>query len=60
MLMRFREPYEGAIEWDGTDIYKSSLDSFREHVSVMFQKTMIYQTTSEYLRCIAGKAAYHP
>lgn len=43
--MRFRKPSEGSIEWDGTDIYGSSLDSFRENVGVMFQKTMIYQGT---------------
>ena len=45
LLMRFRKPSEGSIEWDGTDIYGSSLDSFRENVGVMFQKTMIYQGT---------------
>lgn len=43
--MRFREPNEGSIEWDGTNIYNTSLSSFREQVGVMFQKTMIYQTT---------------
>ncbi|KAL7550896.1 hypothetical protein ACHAWF_014100 [Thalassiosira exigua] len=42
LLMRFREPYAGGISWDGSNIYNSSLDSFREHVSVMFQQTMIY------------------
>jgi len=45
LLMRFRKPSEGSIEWDGTDIYGASLDSFRENVGVMFQKTMIYQGT---------------
>ena len=45
MLMRFREPNEGSVKWDGTDIYSTSLDSFRENVGVMFQRTMIYQAT---------------
>ena len=43
--MRFQTPYEGTIEWDGTNIYGSSLDSYRENVGVMFQRTMIYQGT---------------
>jgi ABC-type bacteriocin/lantibiotic exporter with double-glycine peptidase domain len=45
LLMRFRKPYEGSIQWDGTDIFGTSLQSFRKQVSVMFQDTMIYQTT---------------
>ena len=45
LLMRFREPNEGLIAWDGKNIYDASLTSFREHVGVMFQKTMIYQAT---------------
>jgi subfamily B ATP-binding cassette protein MsbA len=45
LLMRFQKPSEGTVEWDGTDIYGASLDSFRENVSVMFQRTMIYQGT---------------
>ena len=45
LLMRFRKPYEGSIKWDGTNIFDTSLQSFRKQVSVMFQETMIYQTT---------------
>ena len=45
LLMRFRKPYEGSIKWDGTNVFDTSLRSFREQVSVMFQETMIYQTT---------------
>ena len=45
LLMRFQKPSEGTVEWDGTDIYNTTLDSFRENVSVMFQQTMIYQAT---------------
>mmetsp|Transcript_16409 Transcript_16409/g.24367 ORF Transcript_16409/g.24367 Transcript_16409/m.24367 type:complete len:644 (+) Transcript_16409:444-2375(+) len=45
LLMRFQKPSEGTVEWDGTDIYGSSLGSFRENVGVMFQRTMIYQGT---------------
>ena len=45
LLMRFQKPSEGTVEWDGTDIHNTTLDSFRENVSVMFQQTMIYQAT---------------
>lgn len=45
LLMRFRQPYEGSVKWDGTNIYDTTLQSFRKQVSVMFQETMIYQTT---------------
>lgn len=43
--MRFNKPREGVIEWDGNDIYNTTLNSFREQVGVMFQQTMIYQAT---------------
>jgi len=45
LLMRFYKPDEGSIEWDGNSIYSTSLGSFRENVSVMFQQTMIYQAS---------------
>jgi len=45
LLMRFEEPYEGSVEWDEMNIYSTSLESFREHVGVMFQQTMVYQAT---------------
>ena len=45
LLMRFYKPYEGNVVWDGTDIFSTSLKSFRKQVSVMFQETMIYQGT---------------
>mmetsp|Transcript_2377 Transcript_2377/g.5234 ORF Transcript_2377/g.5234 Transcript_2377/m.5234 type:complete len:925 (-) Transcript_2377:1138-3912(-) len=45
ILMRFRTPNEGSVEWDGQDIFKTSLASFRDNVTVMFQKTMILQAT---------------
>ena len=41
LLMQNREPSEGTIEWDGTDISDCTRASFRRHVGVMFQKTMI-------------------
>ena len=43
--MRFNKPREGVIEWDGNDIYNTTLNSFRDQVGVMFQQTMIYQAT---------------
>ena len=45
LLMRFRKQYAGSIKWDGTDIFSTSLKSFRKQVSVMFQQTMILQAT---------------
>jgi len=45
LLMRFREPNGGSITWDSTDVFSVSLDTFRENVAVMFQKTMIYEAT---------------
>lgn len=45
LLMRFREPYEGSIKWEGQSIYDTTLGSFRKQLAVMFQKTMIYQAT---------------
>ncbi|KAL7554078.1 hypothetical protein ACHAWF_017460 [Thalassiosira exigua] len=45
LLMRFYEPYEGSIKWQGQSIYDTSLKSFRKQVAVMFQNTMIYQAT---------------
>jgi len=45
LLMRFRKPNTGTINWDGTDISDVSLESFRKEVAVMFQDTMIYEAT---------------
>jgi len=45
VLMRFRLPVSGHVEWDGDDISKASLDSFRHNVGIMFQKTLIIQGT---------------
>ncbi|EJK64036.1 hypothetical protein THAOC_15273, partial [Thalassiosira oceanica] len=33
ILMRFRTPIEGSVEWDGQDIFKTSLASFRDNVT---------------------------
>jgi len=45
LLMRFYKPTEGTIEWNGNNIYKTTLASFRKQVGVMFQRTMIYQAS---------------
>ncbi|KAL7547213.1 hypothetical protein ACHAWF_010531 [Thalassiosira exigua] len=45
LMMMNRLPQSGTIEWDGLNIFKSSLTSFRNKVGVMFQKTMIIQGT---------------
>ncbi|KAL3909790.1 MAG: hypothetical protein SGILL_007945, partial [Bacillariaceae sp.] len=45
LLMRFRQPTAGNIDWDGIDINRTTLESFRNQVAVMFQKTMIIQGT---------------
>ena len=41
ILMQNRVASGGKIEWDGTDISNCTRASFRRHVGVMFQKTMI-------------------
>jgi ABC-type multidrug transport system fused ATPase/permease subunit len=43
--MRFYQPNEGRVEMDSTNIYTTTLQSFRSVVSVMFQQTMIYQAS---------------
>ena len=45
LLMRFYQPNEGRVEMDSTNIYTTTLQSFRSVVSVMFQQTMIYQAS---------------
>lgn len=45
LLMRFYKPKEGSIKWDGTSIFDTTYESFREQVGVMFQQTMIYQAS---------------
>lgn len=45
LLMRFCEPNEGSIEWDGTNIYDTSLESYRKQVGVVFNRTMIFQAS---------------
>jgi len=45
ILYRFRKPNDGSVEWDGTNLFGVPLESFREQVAVMFQKTMIYEGT---------------
>ena len=45
LLIRNLQPNEGSIMWDGTEIFGASLRSYRQHVSVMFQKTMILEGT---------------
>jgi ABC-type protease/lipase transport system fused ATPase/permease subunit len=45
LLMRFRQPRAGSIEWDGVDINTCSFEGFRKHVGNMFQTTMILQGT---------------
>ncbi|KAL7555251.1 hypothetical protein ACHAWF_018909 [Thalassiosira exigua] len=45
MLMRFRLPLSGSVEWDGGDIKQASIESFKRQVGIVFQKTMIFQGT---------------
>ena len=45
LLIRNLQPNEGSILWDRTEIFGASLRSYRQHVSVMFQKTMILEGT---------------
>jgi len=45
VLMRFRIPVAGKVEWDRQDVNDTSLESFRRNVGIMFQKTLIIDGT---------------
>jgi ABC-type multidrug transport system fused ATPase/permease subunit len=45
LLMRFVEPEEGAVLFDGTDIRKGTLTSLRGQLGVVFQETFLFDTT---------------
>merc|ERR1739848_469251 len=43
VLTRNLQPCSGSIAWDGTDVFTTSLKSYRQQASVMFQRTMILE-----------------
>lgn len=45
LLMRFVEPEEGAVLFDGTDIRSGTLASLRRQLGVVFQETFLFDTT---------------
>ncbi|MEW6615425.1 MAG: response regulator [Thermodesulfobacteriota bacterium] len=45
LLMRFYDPQEGTICIDGVDLRKVTLDSLRQHMSIVFQDTVLFNTT---------------
>ena len=45
VLMQYKSPRLGQVEWDGLNIDLGTRESFRKEVAVMFQRTMILQGT---------------
>ncbi|MBP1930190.1 ABC transporter transmembrane domain-containing protein [Ammoniphilus resinae] len=45
LLMRFYDPREGSITFDGVDLRKMSEKSLREQVGVVFQDTFLFNAT---------------
>ncbi|MEO5953757.1 MAG: ABC transporter transmembrane domain-containing protein, partial [Chloroflexia bacterium] len=45
LLMRFYDPEQGSITFDGTDIRDAKLASLRDQIGLVFQDTFIFDTT---------------
>jgi ABC-type multidrug transport system fused ATPase/permease subunit len=45
LLMRFYAPSSGSIEIDGTNIYDSTLESYRQKFAAVFQDTTLFNET---------------
>lgn len=45
LLMRFYEPSSGSIKIDGTNIYDSTLESYRSKFAAVFQDTTLFNET---------------
>ncbi|HJV08506.1 MAG TPA: ABC transporter transmembrane domain-containing protein, partial [Acidimicrobiales bacterium] len=45
LLMRFADPDEGAVQFDGRDIRTGTLGSLRNQLGVVFQDTFLFDTT---------------
>jgi ABC-type multidrug transport system fused ATPase/permease subunit len=52
VLMRFYEPQEGAVLWDGRNVRDFSIGSLRKHISLITQDTVIFADS------IANNIAY--
>lgn len=47
LLLRFYDPVEGAILWDGIDIREFAINDFRRRISATFQDFARYELTAE-------------
>lgn len=45
LIMRFYDPDEGAVRFDGQDLQDASLESLRRQLGVVFQETFLFDTT---------------
>jgi ABC-type multidrug transport system fused ATPase/permease subunit len=45
LVMRFYDPQEGQVAFDGTDIRKATLASLRGQIGLVFQETFVFNTT---------------
>jgi ABC-type multidrug transport system fused ATPase/permease subunit len=45
LLMRFADPDEGAVLFDGTDLRTVTLESLRSQLGVVFQESFLFDTT---------------
>lgn len=45
LLMRFHDPNEGAVKFDGIDLRSATVASLRDQLGVVFQDTFLFDTT---------------
>jgi ATP-binding cassette, subfamily B, bacterial MsbA len=48
LIMRFYDPTEGKVLWDGTDLRDAKLQSLRENIALVTQETVLFNDTVEY------------
>jgi ATP-binding cassette subfamily B protein len=56
LLCRFYDPLSGTVEVNGVDLRKLSLEELRQHISVLFQDPVQYNTTAAENIAIANGA----
>ncbi len=45
MIMRFYDPAEGTVRFDGRDLRQVTQDSLRSHIGIVFQESFLFNTT---------------
>lgn len=45
LIMRFYDPRTGRILFDGTDLREASLDSLYEQIGIVFQESLLFDTS---------------